>query len=263
MIFAKLSVVIPCFNCSSTIERAISSILNQSIIPNQIIAINDCSSDNTEYLLSMMDIPDGVDYRIINLHENSGPAHARNIGIDNASNDLIAFLDSDDTWHPRKIEIQYRLMHQNPELALSGHRVRMMPEVGNNSLCDEAKLKKISFKKLIFKNYFNTPSVMIRKSDLRFPESLKYAEDFYFWLSISNAGGNMIYIDATLAFVHKPFYGHSGLSQSLKKMHMSEIFVLSRFFENRQSSRKIIGLAIKFARLKYLVRKFRVLISAI
>lgn len=263
MIFAELSVVIPCFNCSSTIERAIASILNQSVLPNQIIAINDCSSDNTEHLLSMIDIPDGIDYKIINLNENAGPAHARNIGIDKANNNLIAFLDSDDTWHPRKIEIQYRLMYQNPEIALSGHRVSLMAEGGNDFLYDEAKLKKISFKKLIFKNYFNTPSVMIRKSELRFPESLKYAEDFYFWLSISNKGGNMIYIDSTLAFVHKPFYGHSGLSQSLKKMHISEIFVLSSFVENRQSGRIIVGLAIKFARLKYLVRKFRVLISAI
>lgn len=252
-----VSVVIPCFNCEATISRAIDSILNQTNLPSEVILVNDCSDDNTKVILDDLKLPEDVRLIVIHLETNKGPAYARNIGIDSCRNRLISFLDADDSWHPRKLEIQYDVMQSNLDVILSGHLTRLRLNDFEKGELDAWRVRSISFRRLLFKNYFNTPSVMIRKSNLRFPEDIRYAEDYFFWLSMANEGGRILFIDAALGFVHKPFYGYSGLSQSLKVMHFHEVKVLKHYSKNKHLSRGFVELAILFARFKYLVRLLR------
>jgi glycosyltransferase involved in cell wall biosynthesis len=95
----KVSVIIPTYNRAHTLKRAINSILSQTINDFEIIVVDDCSTDETNQLVHSFE---NVKY-IVNRHKR-GPAGARNQGIEVASGDYVAFLDSDDEWFQRHLE---------------------------------------------------------------------------------------------------------------------------------------------------------------
>lgn len=108
---AKLSVIIPCYRCASTIERSVASIASQTMLPAEVILVDDKSNDTTiDKLRQLKDLYKNDWIKIISLPVNSGPSVARNTGWDAATQDYIAFLDADDSWHHKKIEIQYNWM---------------------------------------------------------------------------------------------------------------------------------------------------------
>lgn len=104
-----VSVVIPTYNREHTIQRAVSSALNQSLDNIEVIVVDDGSTDNTERIVKEFD-DDRLSY--IRHDHNKGGSAARNTGISHASGEYIAFLDSDDEWLPRKLELQYQRMNE-------------------------------------------------------------------------------------------------------------------------------------------------------
>lgn len=109
-----VSVVIPSYNREDVICRCVDSVLAQTVSPDEIIVVDDGSSDQTRTVLR-----DHYGDRIRYVYqENRGVAGARNTGIQEANNELIAFLDSDDTWMPRKLELQLPAM-SDPRVVLS------------------------------------------------------------------------------------------------------------------------------------------------
>lgn len=89
-----ISVIIPCYNCEKTVDRCISSVLNQTYTNIEVFAIDDGSVDRT---LERLENLQKKDARIKVIHqENEGPSAARNVGLLNAQGDYIAFVDSDD-----------------------------------------------------------------------------------------------------------------------------------------------------------------------
>jgi teichuronic acid biosynthesis glycosyltransferase TuaG len=105
-----VSIIMPAFNAEKYISSAIDSVLNQSFQNFELLIIDDCSTDLTIPVINeFIEIDPRV--KLIKLHHNSGgPAMPRNIGIKNSSFSLIAFIDSDDIWHPQKLELQCDLM---------------------------------------------------------------------------------------------------------------------------------------------------------
>lgn len=97
----QISVIIPTFNRQSTIKRAIDSALNQTLPPMEVIVIDDCSTDSTTSALSIY----GEAIKVIRLDNRTNGAHARNVGIEVARGNYVAFLDSDDYWDLDKIRI--------------------------------------------------------------------------------------------------------------------------------------------------------------
>lgn len=104
---ADISVIIPTFNRATQIRTAVESALFQSLTPREIIVIDDGSTDGTEEALA----PLRDQIRYIKT-ENSGVSAARNRGIREAQGGWIAFLDSDDTWLPSKLERQWSAIGQ-------------------------------------------------------------------------------------------------------------------------------------------------------
>ena len=98
----KVSVIIPTFNRAKLVQRAIKSVLNQTIKPYEIIVVDDGSTDDTLEVLKNYPIK-------VLTQKNKGVSSARNLGIKNATGDIIALLDSDDEWLPKKIELQLKL----------------------------------------------------------------------------------------------------------------------------------------------------------
>lgn len=101
-----VSVVIPAHNAADHIERAVNSALRQTLSPEEVIVIDDASSDDTEARLQAID-----DSRLVVLHRQvPGPGGyaARNAGVDSASGRWIAFLDADDEWTEVHLEVLRR-----------------------------------------------------------------------------------------------------------------------------------------------------------
>ena len=100
----KISVIIPTFNRAFLVKRAIQSVLNQSFQPYEIIVIDDGSIDGTGELIK-------TEFPLIKYiwQQNSGISHARNLGIQKSQGNWLAFLDSDDEWLPKKLEMQTRI----------------------------------------------------------------------------------------------------------------------------------------------------------
>jgi len=108
-----VSVIIPTFNRCFLLKKAIESVLAQTYRHFELIVVDDGSTDQTAELLAAYD-------EVIYLRqENSGPAAARNRGVRAAAFDLIAFLDSDDCFDKRKLEIQVAAMRDNPACLIS------------------------------------------------------------------------------------------------------------------------------------------------
>ncbi len=109
----KVSVIIPTYNNAKLVTRAIDSVLTQTFTDQEIIVVNDGSTDNTESVLS------SYTDRITVVHQpNLERAAARNNGIQRSSGRYIAFLDDDDWWHPKKLEKQVNYLDENPAIGL-------------------------------------------------------------------------------------------------------------------------------------------------
>ena len=96
MYFADVSVIIPVYNSYETIMRAVDSVINQTVLPREIIIVDDCSNDViTKELLKSIEYEQKshVDITILYLDTNVGPGSARNRGMEVAKAKYIAFLD--------------------------------------------------------------------------------------------------------------------------------------------------------------------------
>ena len=109
----KVSVLIPTFNRQQYIVGAIQSVLAQNFDDMEIIVVDDGSTDHTEEVLQ----PYLPHIRYIRT-ENQGPARARNVGMQAAQGDYIAYLDSDDLYYPFKISIQAQILDARPDIGM-------------------------------------------------------------------------------------------------------------------------------------------------
>lgn len=223
---APVSVVIPCFRCDKTIGRAVQSILQQEQIPAEVILVDDDSDDGTCEVLTELEQAHPSWIKVLRLNTNQGVASARNAGWALASQPYIAFLDADDAWHPKKIEIQYSYMVAHPHVVLSGHGFKQCSV--NDSIddldLDEYSIKRIKKWSLLLSNAFTTPSVMVRKDIVqRFRSSRRHMEDHLLWLEIVCMGGRAVRISLPLASIYKAQFGSSGLSSQLWKMEKGDL----------------------------------------
>ena len=98
----SIAVIIPTYNRANTIVQCINSVLSQSYPVNEIIIVDDNSSDDTVQRLNIFK----DEIVILHTKSRSGAQTARNIGIKSAKSNWISFLDSDDEWLPNKLEKQ-------------------------------------------------------------------------------------------------------------------------------------------------------------
>lgn len=123
----KLSVIIPGFNNGAFIAETIATVRAQTVAPDEIIVIDDGSTDETESVVKSI-----VDGRIQYYKQtNSGVSVARNYGIEKATGEFISFLDADDRWRPNALDVQLRLMQSDPGLICCfGNFIRFENDTG-------------------------------------------------------------------------------------------------------------------------------------
>jgi glycosyltransferase involved in cell wall biosynthesis len=215
-------VVIPCFRCADTIGDAIASVAAQTLLPAEILLVDDCSGDGTLETLRALaaDHPPGW-IKVVESPANGGPSAARNIGWNRATERYIAFLDADDSWAPRKLELQMAALQADPDIALIAHRMdvrdRRLPPP---TLRPPLRTAILGRRRVLLNNPFPTASVVLRRDlPFRFNEEFRRVEDFLLWAQIAGAGYRCAKLNQTLASWHKPNYGAGGLSGDLAAMH--------------------------------------------
>ncbi len=248
-LLSEITVVIPCYRCAETIGRAVASVAAQTLRPVEVILIDDCSGDETWAVLQLLQQQyDHGWIKLIAQPENMGPGSARNAGWKIASQPYIAFLDADDAWHPKKIEIQYGWMRTHSEIAITGHARRIISEpsqqMAEELSTNQAAFRQIRQRELLLSNYFLTPSVMLKRDlPYRFAPGKRHCEDYLLWCEILIDKYPCCWSPLPLAFLFKAPYGEAGLSANLWAMFKGGLDAYTRLYRTNRIGRiKLAGL---------------------
>jgi glycosyltransferase involved in cell wall biosynthesis len=183
---ATVSVVIPTFNCGRFVTEAVESVLAQTVVPAEVIVIDDGSTDDTPTRLAR------YAWRVRYVRQsNQGVSEARNHGVRLALGDYIAFLDADDVWHPRKLELQLEVLARRPDLGLLGTSLFAWPATAFADLRRTANLPltPVTWERLVAKNWLVTSTILARADVLRqagpFDSRLQGPEDHDMWIRVA------------------------------------------------------------------------------
>jgi len=253
---APVSVIIPCYRCSDTVERALNSVLNQTLQPAEILLIDDASGDGSLDLLFQLEKAHAPSVRVVSLTRNGGPGLARNAGWEAATQPWLAFLDADDAWHPRKLEIQWTWLESHPEVALCGHESRLSSGQVDVPVEVAPLATRLSARQMLVSNRLITRSVMLRR-DLPFRFSdRRFSEDYLLWLEIIYAGHPAYRLETPLAFCFRPDFSPGGLSGKLWQHEKGEISVLHSLFKAGKMGMGVFVLAAAWSYVKFLRRQW-------
>jgi len=210
----NISVLIPTYNRRNTLIEAIKSVLNQTYQDFEIIIIDDGSQEPVRKIIDNIN-----DTRIKYIYqENSGVSVARNTGLNFASGDFISFLDDDDRFLPRKLEIQVKALIENPEFGavVSGHQVI---DEGGEVVREEKPWKfniGLDLESTLFKSFGITSllNVLFLRTWIDnvhgFDPILKTCQDMDLWYRLLLAGCRMKWIPEVLSQyrIHKQNISH-------------------------------------------------------
>ena len=245
----KISVVIPSFNRAGFVGRTIESVLTQTRLPDEILVVDDGSSDNTQSVVAEFS---RIGARVRYLwRENGGLSAARNTGVANAApdTDALLFLDSDDLLEPTALAKLDLALAASPDAVLAFCRARYINAddapliVPNTALCDEPEGGDM-WNHLLHGNCVRSAGgVLIRRAALdaeRFDETLRSNEDWDLWLRLAETGKPFVRVPEPLLL----YRIHGGnMSANRAVMHQTALHVYEK------TETRHIGNADKLARI--------------
>lgn len=251
----KISAIIPMYNSKETIKSAIESVLNQTYKDSiEIVVINDGSTDGCEKIVEQM-ISENQTNRIIKLisKTNGGVSSARNRGIKESQGTWVAFLDSDDIWHPIKLEIIANLLNSNKNINFIGHPYTLYDfDVYNNQ--NKMILKSISLNKLLLRNLFQTSCVLVNKNIVQdFNQSMTHMEDYELWLRIA-LNNNLYLLNIPLTKLNRPQLSFGGLSGNKWEMRKGEIKAYINISKKRKMLIIFLPILIFYSLSKHILK---------
>lgn len=226
-----VSIIMPAFNAEEFIQEAINSVIAQTYLNWELIIIDDGSTDNTKNICNLNIVKDK---RIKYLHKfNSGPASARNFGITYSNAGLIAFLDADDLWHPKKLEITlfhfYRLnvdlIFTNTYLFSKREELLHIDQLATSSVQDknsyfgtEAIIDFFESNRIPVLTVLVKKSVILSVAAFATNKEYIFIEDFHLWLKLLKSGFEFASISEPLSFyrIHSQSSSNTDKSISLK-----------------------------------------------
>ncbi len=204
----SVSVIIPTYNRAELVQRAITSVLGQTHLPDEVIVIDDGSTDHTPEVLAQY----GETLRVIR-QANAGRSAARNAGLQAASGDLVAMLDSDDYLPPDSIACRVEAFERDPELGVVYTDVWLINTEGKRNdrfsvIYPVSYPSGMILGELAQRCFIVLSSVMFRreiamKHQILFDESIYLAEDYDFWLRMA-AVCQFQYIEKPLVYYRIP-----------------------------------------------------------
>lgn len=236
-----VTVIIPFYNNIHNLDSALLSVTKQTLLPKKVIVIDDFSIHSKELNdTSLKEFP--FELSILHNLDNLGVAESRNVGMMHSKTKYIAFLDEDDRWHPKKLEIQYKTMEKIESfISSTDYSLVDVKEEFINSM--DLVIIELNFWSVLFRNLVNTSSVMIHYevyNRFRFNPSLRYAEDYELWLKILKE--HVIHLINIPLTIRSDGINHVGLSSNKIKMYQGEL--------------KTVDLLVSSAPIRYLVKIF-------
>ena len=222
----KISVIIPTLNRCHTLSRAIESVLKQTLLPHEIIVVDNGSSDG-----SLEMIKSKYPFICLLKEERIGVSVARNKGIKEADGTWVAFLDSDDEWLPQKLQRQIEVATESDGTSRLVHTNEVWKK--NNSLVNQKKKHKKSggdiFNSCLLLCCISPSSSMLNKDVFfergYFDENLPACEDYDLWLRICSQE-KVLFVDEPLLIKNG---GHDDqLSQKYWGMDRFRVYSLER-----------------------------------
>lgn len=256
----EISVIIPMYNSSHSIERCLDSVLSQTYKTSyQIIVINDGSTDDSAFVVERyIQCNKTINIRLIN-KTNGGVASARNEGLKVAQGKWIALLDSDDEWLPDKIASQMAILCANPTIDLLGSNVTSKRIAILGKI--KTKVSPVKIWELFISWYPWTPTLIFKREVLNdvgyYDEKLSHAEDAHFLLRICMQKSAWFMPEALVAIGGgKHTFGESGLSADLKAMHEGSVYVINYAYNQGIINRLQYYIFTLYENLKYNRRRF-------
>lgn len=242
------SVVIPMFNRAATIVEAIESVLRQTVPAKEIIVVDDGSTDDSVRLVMGMECPL---VKVLVNEGNLGATAARNRGAKAATAEWIAFLDSDDYWHPEKLAAE--------RAAIASGDEGVTAVASNHVLVIDDRVSEVATQKELFpdvagrlrtENFLGTCSCMtVRREPFLaiggFNEQLKSCQDWDLWLRAADAGKVLI---SRPAYVFYRLNTRDSISGDGRKRQSGHIHIWkSHIRSGHQFSGDRTSLALTFA----------------
>lgn len=185
----KISIIIPTYNREKLIKRSIQSVLKQTYKNIEIIVVDDASTDNTKKVVKSIR---NKKVKYIRLDKNQGACHARNIGLEKATGEYIAFQDSDDIFHNEKLEEQLKNLKKNKadldfcKICINQNDTSFL--VPNEQQEINIKENKI-LDELCNGNFISTQAILVKKDVFKkylFDESMSRLQDYDLVLRMAN-----------------------------------------------------------------------------
>ncbi|QWH40019.1 glycosyltransferase [Bacillus mycoides] len=181
----KVTVLMPVYNGEEYLKDAIDSILNQTFNDFELLIINDGSSDSS---LDIVNSYQDSRIKLVNNEKNLKLIKTLNKGLRLASGKYIARMDSDDTCHPRRLEIQVGMLDRNPDIAVCGTGMKVIGKKYARPFLAKGEENIKNY--LVVKNCMAHPSIMMRKDiiekhDYFYDEKFIHAEDYELFQRIS------------------------------------------------------------------------------
>lgn len=226
----SVSVIIPAYNSADTIKRALDSVFEQTYADYEVIVVDDGSRDD----LAAAVAPYGQRLRLIR-QANAGASAARNTGARNARGRYLAFLDADDFWHVRKLELQAAAFAARPDICYCWTASRWwqigMPDPARSPVGPDCETRySEDFIEIFARPYLGTPGVMIHREAFEklggFREDLHSAEDVDLWLRAAY-GRATGYITAPLFFIVR--LEHSLTARHQERTYEDNVRVIEEF----------------------------------
>ena len=231
-----VSIVIPCYRDSNTLSSAIRSLYEQTYSNIEIIVVNDASPESVEIERVLSNFP-AVTYIKNNI--NIGLAATRNVGINCSKGEYIAFLDADDEWHPRKLELQMKYVNDNSAIACDVEE--FLSDSPQLKVFNEAQENNIEIVggnlKFSFQNYLTGASLLAPKALLLkvrgYDENFRSCEDYDLWLRLLEEGATLIHLRLPLYYYR---FNAGGLSKNVKAISFWELEVMKRHLQRHSKS---------------------------
>ena len=196
----RLTTIIPAYNAAAFIAETLESVLDQTVVPDEILVIDDGSTDDTGDVVDQF----GAPVRLVR-QSNAGVSAARNAGIARAGGEFVAFLDADDLWLPDKIEKQLAFLDRHPDAVYlianecyftDRDGVTVPSYLATVPFADELPQHPHIFEKpltrLLTDGFVSTSSVVVRARYFAqtggFDETLSLVEDRDMWLKLAELG---------------------------------------------------------------------------
>jgi glycosyltransferase involved in cell wall biosynthesis len=199
-----ISVIIPHRNRSDLIGAAVESILRQTMPPAEIIIVDDGSLPKHRNALTRFSKEATT---FVYLDKSHGPAYARNLGIEMATQDWIAFLDDDDEWLPGKLERQWKTLREDQSLSGVASAMTVVTDTGPSWLLVSHSPSVITLAAALEGTVAMLQTAVIRTADIRalggFDSAFVHFEDKEFWIRLAAAGRRVYYDREPLAILNR------------------------------------------------------------